>query len=102
MRDAPVEWVVVLLFAAAGALAGAGAGGAWYTGEVAKREAARRLSSRDRAAVADALREQLDVAELRSMASAAGMDPDQVMAGYEALRDGRITVDDIGRQMGRG
>ena len=36
------------------------------------------------------------------MASAAGMDPDQVMAGYEALRDGRITVDDIGRQMGRG
>jgi len=94
--------MVVLLFAAAGALVGAGTGGAWYVGEAAKREAARRLGSHDRAAVADALREELDVAELRSMARAAGVDPEQVVSGYEALRDGRLTLDELHQQIRKG
>jgi hypothetical protein len=91
--------MVILLFAAAGALVGAGAGGAWYIGEVSPREAARRLSSRDRAALADALRQELDLAEFRATASAASVSPDQVLAGYEALRDGRLTEDEPRQQI---
>lgn len=90
---------VVLLFALAGALVGAGAGGAWYTAETAKREAAARLARKDREALRKALAEEISLAELRDQARAAGIDPKQVEEGYKAIRDGRMTPEDLIRQI---
>ena len=87
--------LVILLFAAAGALAGAGAGGAWYAAEQAKREAAARLSHRDREALRQALEDEIAMADLLAQARAVGVDPQMVASGYEALRDGRMTLEQV-------
>ena len=36
-----------------------------------------------------------DLAVLRNEATEAGVDPDVVIAGYEALRDGQVSPDDV-------
>ncbi|MDX6310275.1 MAG: hypothetical protein QOI06_3321 [Nocardioidaceae bacterium] len=43
------------------------------------------------------LRREVDLEELRRQARDLGLDPDQVIAGYDAMRNHDITVEDIRR-----
>jgi hypothetical protein len=60
-----------------------------------QQEAAVQLQGRDTAAVAHALRDEIDLAALREEARAAGADPDHVEQGYRNLRDGLVTIDQV-------
>ncbi|WP_244929264.1 hypothetical protein [Nocardioides sp. W7] len=84
----------LLFFAAAGALIGGAigaTGGGWYMWQRGQQEAAKRLRHEDAIAAKEALEDEIEVAELRKKAKAAGLDPDQVIAGYEQLRDKQVT-----------
>lgn len=81
----------VLFFAAAGALIGGATGGGWYIWQRGQQEAAKRLRHEDAAAAKEALQDGIEVAALRKKAQEAGLDPDQVIAGYEQLRDKQVT-----------
>ena len=62
-------------------------------------EAAIRLQARDRAAVAQALRDEIDLESLREEARAVGVDPEMVEQGYYNLRDGVVSLDLIEAQL---
>ncbi|MDX2645185.1 hypothetical protein PV341_16765 [Streptomyces sp. PA03-1a] len=85
----------ILIFAAAGALFGGGAGGGWYMWKRGQQEAAKRLQHQDAEAAKQALRDAIDLADLRSKAREAGLDPDEVVAGYEKLRDSQLSPEDV-------
>ncbi|MGC4788185.1 hypothetical protein ACLQ22_10140 [Micromonospora sp. DT178] len=88
----------ILFYLAAGAVGGVGVvggfAGARFLYQRGQQEAAVQLQARDTAAVAQALRDEIDLAALREEARAAGVDPDQVEQGYYNLRDGLVTIDE--------
>ncbi|MFF5650384.1 hypothetical protein [Streptomyces collinus] len=91
----------ILFFAAAGALVAGGTGGGWYMWKRGQQEAAKRLQHEDAEAAKQALRDAIDLADLRSEAKAAGLDPDEVVAGYEKLRDSQLSAEDVLKKLGR-
>ncbi|MEU9015704.1 hypothetical protein AB0D12_39735 [Streptomyces sp. NPDC048479] len=90
----------ILFFAAAGALFGGGAGGGWYLWRRGQQEAAKRMQHQDAEAAKQALRDAIDLADLRSKAQEAGLDPDEVVAGYEKLRDSQLSPEDVLKRLG--
>lgn len=94
-RGVPSSPSPLLYYAAASVLLlGAPAGGI-YLAQQGRREAARRLNAKDTEIKKEALTQAKDLAVLRNEASEAGLDPDVVIAGYEALRDGQVSPDDV-------
>ncbi|MEU1177571.1 hypothetical protein ABZ464_07965 [Streptomyces sp. NPDC005820] len=91
----------ILFFAAAGALVAGGTGGGWYLWKRGQQEAAKRLQHEDAEAAKQALRDAIDLADLRSEAKAAGLDADEVVAGYEKLRDSQLSTEDVLDKLGR-
>jgi hypothetical protein len=85
----------LLFYAAAGALAAGGVGGGWYFWQRGQQEAAKQLQRQDAEAAKQALREAIDLADLRSQAQEAGLDPDEVIAGYKTLRDSQVSPEDV-------
>lgn len=84
----------LLFFAAAGALIGGAigaTGGGWYMWQRGQQEAAKRLRHEDAIAAKEALEDEIEIAVLRKKAQKAGLDPDQVIAGYQQLRDKQVT-----------
>ncbi|WP_167364483.1 hypothetical protein, partial [Streptomyces regalis] len=47
------------------------------------------------------LRDGIDLEELRRMAQEAGLDPDEVVSGYEKLRDSQLSPEDVLKRLGR-
>lgn len=92
-------FAILGLYALAGALVTGGAAGGKYVFDVAQREAARDLARRDRRAVAEMLQQEVDLVELRQRAKGAGLDPEAVEQGYLALRDGRLSLDEVLTQL---
>jgi hypothetical protein len=95
----------LLFYAAAGALLGGGIGGGigggryfWQRGQ---QEAAKRLQHEDAEAAKEALRDAIDLADLRRQAQAVGLDPDEVVAGYTGLRDSQVSPDDVLEMLNR-
>ncbi|MCX5462468.1 hypothetical protein AB0391_13000 [Streptomyces albidoflavus] len=91
----------ILFFAAAGALFTGGVGGGWYLWKRGLQEAAKRLQHQDAEAAKQSLRDGIDLEELRRMAQEAGLDPDEVVAGYEKLRDSQLSPEDVLKRLGR-
>ncbi|MFF9022429.1 hypothetical protein [Streptomyces eurythermus] len=91
----------ILFFAAAGAFVVSGAGGGWYMWKRGLQEAAKRLQHQDAEAAKQALTEAIDLAELRSKAQEAGLNPDEVIAGYEKLRDSQLSVQEVFKMLSR-
>lgn len=87
--------IVIALYFLAGSLLVGGPAAGKYVYDVARREAARDLLRRDRQALVDALHGEVDLANLRHQAAAAGLDPDVVVQGYTAVRDGRMDLDQL-------
>lgn len=81
----------ILFFAAAGALVAGGSGGGWYLWQRGQQEAAKRLQHEDAIAAKEALQDAIDLAGLRKKAQEAGLNPDEVVAGYERLRDKQVS-----------
>lgn len=84
----------LLFYAAAGALIGGAigaTGGGWYLWQRAQQEAAKRLQQGDATAAKEALESGIEIAALRKKAQEVGLDPDQVIAGYQQLRDLQVT-----------
>ncbi len=86
----------VLLFALAGTLLG---GAAWALDEANHQRAVEALK-RKQQTEADLLASAVNLETVRAEARAAGIDPDLVMAGYDELRKGDITLDQMRRQLG--
>lgn len=84
----------ILYYLAASVLA-TGAPAALYVAQQGRREAARRLQAMDHEAKKEALIQAKDLGVLRKEAIEAGADPEAVIAGYEALRDGQVTLEDV-------
>ena len=86
----------VLLFALAGTLLG---GAGWALDEANHRRAVEALK-RKQETEAELLATAVNLEQLRAEARAAGIDPELVMAGYEELRRGDLTLNDMRRQLG--
>ena len=83
-----------LLFFAAGALIGGESvqrGGGWYLWQRGRQEAAKRLREGDAIAAREGLENGIEIAALPKRAKKAGLDPGQVIAGYQQLRDMQVT-----------
>jgi hypothetical protein len=94
----------ILLFAAAGALFGGSAtalGAGWYVWQRGQQEAAKRLQHQDAVAAKEALQDRIDLAELAREAEQLGIDPDEVIAGYEKLRDSQVSPEEVLGQIRR-
>lgn len=78
----------IFLFALAGALL---FGGVATLDEANQKRAAEELRRR-KELEAELLRGAIDLQQLRQQAREAGLDPDQVVSGYEAMRKGDITI----------
>ncbi|MFJ6115790.1 hypothetical protein [Streptomyces sp. NPDC092129] len=91
----------LLFFAAAGVLFVGGTGGGWYMWKRGLQESAKRLHHQDAEAAKQALTDAIDVAELRSKAQEAGLNPDEVVAGYAKLRDSQLSVEDVLKMLRR-
>jgi hypothetical protein len=85
----------ILFFAAAGALFAGGTGGGWYLWKRGQQEAAKRLQRQDAEAAKQALSDAIDIAALRTQAEAAGLNPDEAIAGYEKLRDTQLSPEEV-------
>lgn len=85
----------LLYFAAAGLAAAGGPLAGVYFFRRGAQEAARREAKADAAAVRDLLEQALDVADLRHRAEEVGVDADAVVAGYKALKNGYLSVDEF-------
>jgi hypothetical protein len=99
MRRSPL-----LFYSAAGVLIGGGitaTGGGWYLWQRGQQEAAKRLQREDAEAAKEALADAIDLADLRRQAQAAGLDPDEVVAGYKGLRDSHVSLDDVLKMLNR-
>jgi|SRR6185312_13888259 hypothetical protein len=91
----------LLFYAAAGALILGGIGGGRYFWQRGQQEAAKRLQHEDADAAKEALRDAIDIADLRRQAQAVGLDPDEVVAGYQGLRDSQVSPDDVLEMLNR-
>lgn len=88
----------LLFFAAAGVLIGGAigaTGGSWYMWQRGQQEAAKKLRHEDAIAAKEALEEEIEIAALRKKAQTAGLDPDQVIAGYQRLREKQVTPSQV-------
>lgn len=83
----------IFLFALAGGML---FGGAAVLDEANHRRAAEQLKRRQKLEE-ELLTNALNVQDLRRQARDAGLDPDQVVAGYDALRKGDITLEQVQR-----
>ena len=83
----------IFLFALAGGML---LGGVAVLDEAKHRRAAEQLKRRQKLEE-DLLTKAIDLEELRRQARAAGLDPGEVVAGYEALRQGDITFAQVQR-----
>jgi hypothetical protein len=86
---------VIFLFMAAGALIAGGL----ETLDQAKRAKAREAARDKQEAEAEILRRAIDVADLRQQARDRGLDPDTVVAGYLALNQGELSVEQVFRAL---
>ncbi len=91
----------ILFFAAAGALFGGGPLGGWYLWKRGQQGAAKRMQHQDADAAKQALRDAIDLGDLRNKAREAGLDPDEVVAGYEKLRDSQLSPEDVLERLSR-
>ena len=91
----------VLFYAAAGALFAGGTGGGWYLWQRGQQEAAKRLQHQDAEAAKQALKDGVELADLRREAEEAGLEPDEVVAGYRQLRDSQMSPQDVLERLGR-
>lgn len=82
---------IYFLYAAGCALIG---GGLAVLNDAQSRSAAE-AARRRQALEAELLRAEIDLEKLRAQAREAGLDPEKVIAGYEALRGGQISIDDV-------
>jgi hypothetical protein len=89
----------IFYYAAAGAVTVGGAAAGVLLARRGQQEAAIRLQARDRAAVAQALRDEIDLEALREEARSAGVDPEMVEQGYYNLRDGVVGLDLVDAQL---
>lgn len=87
--------VPILLFAAAGALAGGGLGGSVYLWKKGAQIAADDERRKDIEHAKNLIHKQTELAEVRKAAEAAGVDPDAVLSGYEAIRDGYFSLPEV-------
>ena len=78
--------LVIGLYAAAGALAGAGVGGASILVRRARQEGALDTASQDNENLRALLRQEIDLAELKAQAEELGVDVEAVIRGYERLK----------------
>jgi len=85
----------LLYYAAASVLLFGAPVGGIYLAQQGQREAARRLQAKDTEIKKEALTQAKELEALREEAIEAGVDPDVVIAGYEALRDGQVSPDDV-------
>jgi hypothetical protein len=85
----------IFLFMAAAALI---AGGVELLDE-ARRTKARDEALRRQRDEADILQGAIDLEDLRERARQRGLDPDQVVAGYMAMRAGKVAPDDVLRAL---
>jgi hypothetical protein len=69
--------------------------GWWYLWQRGRQEAARQLQRQDAEAAKQALREAIDLVDLRRQAQEAGLDPDEVIAGYKTLRDSQVSPENV-------
>lgn len=60
-----------------------------------QREAAKRQQAKDLEIKREALLAEMNLADLRKNAIEMGVDPDIVVAGYEALRDGQVSPESV-------
>ena len=81
----------IFLFAAAGALILGG----YAMLDEANQQCAETQARRRKYFEAEMLRAELDLDDLRRKAREAGLDPAQVVAGYEALRKGDLSIDQV-------
>lgn len=86
---------VIFLFMAAGALIAGGI----ETLDQAKKAKARQEAKHRQEAEAEILRRAIDLEELRQAARDKGLDPDAVVAGYLALNNGELTVEQVLRAL---
>lgn len=89
----------IFYFVAAGAATVGGVAAGALLARRGQQEAAIRLQARDRAAVAQALRDEIDLESLREEARAAGVDPEMVEHGYYNLRDGVVSLELVEAQL---
>ena len=87
--------IPILFFAAAGALAGTGLGGGVYLWRKGSQHAAHQEAQTETEQLSDLIRREMDVAELREAAEAAGVDVESVIAGYRGLRDGYLSLPEV-------
>jgi glycine/D-amino acid oxidase-like deaminating enzyme len=59
------------------------------------------MQHQDAEAAKQALRDAIDLAELRSKAQEAGLNPDEVVAGYQSLRDSQLSPADVLKSLKR-
>lgn len=91
--------VPILCFAAAGALLGAGTGGAKLLWAKGRRDAAAHEFAETANLHEEALRAQMRVETVREEARARGMDPDEVIRGVDALVNGQLSATDVSRAL---
>lgn len=72
-----------------------------YVWQRGQQEAAKRLHHEDAEAAKEALRDAIDLDDLRRQAQAAGLDPDEVVAGYKGLRDSQVSLNDVLKMLNR-
>lgn len=87
-------FIAILYFAAAGAVAAGGAGAAGILYDRGRQHAATASREQDLRNLTRLIQGEVDLADLRRRAAAVGVDPDQVEAGYLALRDGIIPLNE--------
>ncbi|MFG1766922.1 hypothetical protein ACGFIH_26615 [Micromonospora parva] len=85
----------ILYYVAAGAATVGGVAAGVFFARRGQQEAAILLQARDRAAVAQALRGEIDLETLREEARAAGVDPELVEQGYYNLRDRVVDLSQV-------
>jgi len=88
----------IFLFMAAAALMA----GSIATFSEARAENARKEARRRQDVEAELLQGEISLQLLRDEARAKGLDPDEVVKGYLALREGDVTVDNVIRAVQRG
>ena len=93
--------IPILYYAAAGATTVGGIAAGVLLVRRGQQEAAIQLQKRDSAAIAQALREEIDLESLRAEVRAAGVDPEVVEQGYYNLRDGVVSLAQVETRIGR-
>ena len=91
--------IIIGLYAAAGALAGASAGGAHILVRRAKQETALETATQDNRNIRELLSQQIDLAELRHQAAGLGVDVEAVIRGYERLQSSAPSLEGLLKEL---